>query len=526
MDLTDTIVGDLESIVPIQWAARNWTGPREEALSDIREETLDPEDWDGFRATAHEMLDRVIDFQAGVRGTPSWRPVPDSIERRFEEPVPETGSGERAAYDAFLELVMPYATGLHHPRWWGWAGGTGSPMGMMAALLGAGINSVPGCFNDGASRVEDQLLSWMKSLMGFPSDASGIVTSGGSMANIIGLTVARDARLGLDGATGLHALDGRPRMYASREVHSSVFKAAKLLGLGRDSVRLIDVDEAFRVRVGAMRGQIERDIAAGERPFVIIGTAGTINTGSVDDLNALADLAAEFGLWYHVDGAFGAMAALSPETRDMVRGLERADSLAFDFHKWMYVNYEAGCALVRDAGAHRRSFSAGGQYLEPLPRGVGSLPDMAASRGEQLSRGFKALKPWMMLREHGAAKFGRLVAQNVRQAKYFAELVDASDRFERVAPVALNIVAWRHADPALTGEQQDAVNRELLMRIHERGIAIPSSTVIDDRFALRVCICNHRSRRSDFDDFLVAAEEIVDDIRAAMDRRESRTVLQ
>ncbi len=486
-----------------------------EALPD--EETLDPDDWDGFRALAHEMLDRMIDFQAGVRGTPSWRPVPMEIERRFAEPVPVTGAGDRAAYDAFLEMVLPYPTGLHHPRWWGWAGGTGSPMGMMAALLGAGMNAVPGNFNDGPARVEAQLLDWMKSLMGFPQSASGIVTSGGSVANILGLTVGRDAKLGADAASGgIRALPWQPRLYASSEVHSSVFKAAKLIGLGRGAVRLVAVDDAFKVRVAEMRAAIERDIAAGDKPFLIVGTAGTINTGAVDDLDALADLADEFGLWYHVDGAFGAMAALSPETRGLVAGMQRADSLAFDFHKWMYVNYEAGCVLIKDADAHRRSFSAGGDYLKPLARGVGAQPDMAGGRGLQLSRAFKALKPWMMLRQHGAAKFGRLVVQNVRQARYFAGLVDASDRLDRVAPVELNVVAWRHADPALAPERQDRVNRELLMRIHERGIAIPSSTIIDGRFALRVCVCNHRSRREDFDALIEAAERIVEEIRQEM----------
>jgi glutamate/tyrosine decarboxylase-like PLP-dependent enzyme len=180
------------------------------------------------------------------------------------------------------------------------------------------------------------------------------------------------------------------------------------------------------------------------------------------------------------------------------------------------VNYEAGCVLFRDADAQRRSFSAGGDYLEALPRGAGSRPDIAGGRGLQLSRAFKALKPWMTLRQHGVEKFGRLVAQNVRQARYFAALVDASDKLDRAAPVELNVVAWRHADPELTAERQDHVNRELLMRIQERGVAIPSSTIIDGRFTLRVCICNHRSRQEDFDDLIAAAERIIEEIRAEM----------
>jgi glutamate/tyrosine decarboxylase-like PLP-dependent enzyme len=197
--------------------------------------------------------------------------------------------------------------------------------------------------------------------------------------------------------------------------------------------------------------------------------------------------------------------------------MARADSLAFDFHKWMFVNYEAGCVLVRDAAAHRRSFSAGGDYLAPLPRGTGSLPDMAAGRGLQLSRGFKALKPWMTIREHGIEKFGRLVAQNVRQTHYLGQLVARSRHLTQVAPIELNVIAFRFDDPSVAPEERDHVNRELLMRVQERGIAIPSSTVIGGRFTLRACICNHRSRKEDFDEFTQAADEIVAEILAERD---------
>ncbi|MGE3526924.1 MAG: aspartate aminotransferase family protein [Gemmatimonadales bacterium] len=477
------------------------------------EETLDPADWDAFRVLAHEMVDQLLHYQRDVRGTPAWRPVPEQVDARFREPVPEAGRGARGAYDDFLELVLPYPTGLHHPRWWGWAGGTGSPLGMMAAFLGAGMNAVPGNFNDSATRVEAQLLAWMKSIMGFPASAGGIITSGGSVANIVGLTVARDARAGADVINGgVRTAAGRLVLYASTEVHSSVFKAAKILGLGREAVRLIGVDDDFRIRLPELRARIAWDRRDGLVPFAIVGNAGAINTGAVDDLHALADIALDEDLWYHVDGAFGAMAALSAETRGLVAGMERADSLAFDFHKWMYVNYEAGCVLIKDADAHRRSFSAGGDYLAPLPRGTGSLADMAAGRGLQLSRGFKALKPWMSIREHGIEKLGRLVAQNVRQTRYLASLIDRSRHLTRVAPVALNVVAFRYEDAGTSPEKADALNRELLMRIQERGIAIPSSTVIGGRFTLRACNCNHRSRQEDFEDFVRAADAIVDEL--------------
>ena len=477
-------------------------------------ETLDPNDWDEYQELAHEMVDTMVDWLRTIRERPAWQPVPDSVHQRLREPVPAEGMGERAAWNEFRELVLPYPTGLSSPRWWGWAGGVGSPMGILASFLGAATNSVPGNFDDAASRVEEQVLDWMKQAMGFPADASGLVTTGGSEGNWAGLAVARQRafeKLGVDSVDRV----GSPLVfYASEEVHSSMNKAARLLGLGPGAVHSIGVDELARIRVDELRERIAQDRREGSIPFAIIGTAGTINTGGMDDLDALADLAAEEELWFHVDGAFGALAALSPEVRDRVRGMERADSVAFDFHKWMSVNYEAGCVLVRDAALHRRTFAGGGTYLAAQARGTGSQADKAADRGIQLSRGFKALKPWMMIKAYGLERFGRLVTQNVRQAEALAELIDASDLLDRARPVTLNIVAFRHENPGRSGEELDAINGELLMRIQERGIAIPSSTRIDGRLTLRACFCNHRTRRHDLDEFVHEAENVLREILA------------
>ena len=472
----------------------------EKMFEDPPEETLDPQDWEAFRGLAHQMVDQLLDAQRTVRERPAWRPVPQEVEARFREERPMKGAGADAAYGDFLELVLPYPTGNDHPRFWGWAGGTGSPMGMMAEMLAAGMNSVSGLFNDGAARVERQVVDWMKAALDMPADASGVFTSGGSVANLIALAVGRDARSGYDVTErGVGAEAGKLVLYASSETHSSIFKAAKLLGLGQDAVRVVPVDDRLEMDLTALASMVVRDREHGLRPFAVVGTAGTINTGSLDDLDGIADIAAREGLWFHVDGAFGAMAALSPETRGLVSGLARADSLAFDFHKWMYVPYEAGCVMIRDASAHRASFSVRAAYLDPLPRGTGAQPESTNQRSPQLSRGFKALKVWMMLKEHGFEKFGRLVAQNVRQATYLGGLVEAEPRLELMAPVALNVVPFRFAPRDLKSAALDDVNRELLMRIQERGIAVPSHTQVRGRFTLRVCICNHRSRREDFD---------------------------
>ena len=300
----------------------------------MREETLDPQDWEAFRALAHRMVDEMLDVQRTVRERPVWRPVPDAVDARFEEARPVDGQGAEATYEDFLELVLPYPTGTDHPRFWGWAGGTGSPTGMMAEMLAAGMNSVSGLFNDGAARVEEQVVNWMKDALGFPEDASGVLTSGGSVANLIALAVGRDARAGFDvSQRGVGAEQGKLVFYVSAETHSSMFKSAKLLGLGKDAVRVIPVDDALRMVVPELEAAIARDRREGLRPFAVVGTAGTINTGAIDDLQAIADVTAREALWFHVDGAFGAMAALSPRTRALVSGLERADSVAFDFHK-------------------------------------------------------------------------------------------------------------------------------------------------------------------------------------------------
>lgn len=480
------------------------------------EEGLDPEDWEGFRQLAHRMVDGMIDVQRDVANLPAWQAVPAEAEAFFATGAPAEGVGEAAVYEEFMRYVLPYPTGTLHPRFWGWVGGTGTPLGMMAEMLAAGMNSTAGQFNDSAARVEQQVLAWMKRALGFGPSSSGVMTSGGSVANLVGLAVGRDAMADYDvPSEGLAAGGEQLRLYASEQVHNSVLKAAQLLGLGRSAVRLLPVDHEFRLRPDALEDAIAEDRARGERPFCVVGTAGTVNTGAIDDLTAIADIAARERLWFHVDGAFGAMAALSPRLAPLVRGMERADSLAFDFHKWMYVNYEAGGVLVRDAAAHRRTFSAPASYLDRFPRGAAAQPDPTSARAPELSRGFRALKVWMTLRAYGLAKYGRLVEQNVAQARWLATRVDEARELERLAPVPLNVVCFRFAPEGVAEARLDAINAEILMRLQERGIAVPSSTRLDGRFALRAAITNHRSRRADFDALVVAVGDLGREIVAA-----------
>jgi aromatic-L-amino-acid decarboxylase len=302
-------------------------------------------------------------------------------------------------------------------------------------------------------------------------------------------------------------------VYASEEAHNSVDKAVALLGIGLDGLRRIPVDADFRIDLGALERAIAADREADVRPICVIGAAGTVNTGAIDDLERLADLCRREDLWLHVDGAFGALAALSPALRPLVRGVERADSLAFDFHKWFYMPIEVGCVLVRDAEAHRRTFSPPASYLASLDRGIASGPPPFAYYGPQLTRGFRALKVWISLKAYGVDKYARLIEQNVRQARRLESLVERDSRLELLAPVPLNVVCFRYVADGLDGGGLDGLNREILMRLQERGIAVPSSTVVRGSFAIRCAFTNHRTRRGDIDrlveSVVALGEEIV-----------------
>ena len=257
----------------------------------------------------------------------------------------------------------------------------------------------------------------------------------------------------------------------------------------------------YRIDLAALRASIDADRAAGRRPFCVVGTAGTVNTGATDDLVGLREVCDAEGLWLHVDGAFGALAALSPAHRDLVAGVDRADSLAFDLHKWMYLPFEAGCILVRDAAAQRAAFTLRPSYLQPVGRGPAARPMEFADIGIDLSRGFRALKVWMSLRHHGSDMFGRLIGQNIEQAHHLADLIGSEPELELLAPVAMNVVCFRYVPPdsRVVGGDLDALNTEVLLRLQESGVAVPSSTLLQGRFAIRVAITNHRSRRGDFD---------------------------
>jgi glutamate/tyrosine decarboxylase-like PLP-dependent enzyme len=483
---------------------------------DLPEETLDPADWEQFRKFAHGVVDDTISFLATLRERGAWVAMPDSVRASFCEPLPLEPAGAERAYAEFVDRVRPYPNGNLHPRFWGWVQGTGTPLAMLADLLASALNPHMAGFNQAPALVEEQVLAWLKELMGFPRDSSGVLVSGGSMANLIGLAVARTAKAGFDVREhGLQNYRG-PRLvfYASSETHGWCSKAAELLGLGNSAYRRVPVDANYRIDIEALRALIESDRREAMRPFCVVGNAGTINTGATDDLRALAKVCRDENLWFHVDGAYGALARLSEHLREIVAGIEGADSLAFDLHKWMYLPFEAGCVVVRDAEAHRRTFAANQKYFGDSDRGViaGGLP--FADRGIELTRSFRALKIWMSLKAHGVKKFSRLIEQNVAQAQYLVERIRAKHELELLAPVPLNVVCFRFHPPQFSESRLNSLNKELLLRLQESGVAVPSSTILNGKFAIRVAITNHRSRRADFDALLAAVLEIGREIAA------------
>ena len=471
-------------------------------------ETLDPTDWEAMRALAHRMVDDAVDYLAGVRDRPVWQPIPPDVAERLRQPAPHEPQGAEGAYADFVRDVLPYPMGNIHPRFWAWYMGNGSLQAALADFWASVMNSNLGGGSHAPVLVERQVIDWMKEALGFPADAGGLLLSGGSMANLVALAVARNVKAPYD--VRAQGVRGGPPLvvYASTEVHSCNQKAVELLGLGREALHKIPVLADYRIDLAALEAAIAADRAAGKQPICVIGSGGTVNTGAVDDLTALADLCEREGLWFHVDGAIGAIAVLAPGVRPFLHGIERADSVAMDLHKWLHMPFEAGCAIIRDRAAHRSTFALTPEYLTPDVRGVAGSNFWFSDYGVELSREFRALKVWMSIKEHGLDRFGRLMERNVAQAHYLAQLIAADDRLELLAPVVLDIVCFRHRLPGADDAAHNALNKEILLRLQERGIAAPSSTVLRGQYCIRVAIANHRSIDEDFAALAAAVVEI------------------
>ena len=465
-------------------------------------ETLDPEDWKAMRELGHRVVDDVLNYFQTTRERPAWQPVPADVAARLTAPAPLGPADPPVVYEEFLRDIMPYAMNTTHPRFWAWYMGSSTVMGALGDLLAATMNPNLGGGNHAAPLVEKQVIGWIRDMIAFPAEAIGLLTSGASMANFTALPVARNTACGYDvRCQGVRAAPGPLIAYASTEIHSCNQKAIETLGLGSDGLREIPVRADYTMDLSALERRVAADRDAGRVPFCVIATAGTINTGAIDDMNAIADFCAREKLWFHVDGAIGAVAVLADNVRDQLAGMERADSIALDLHKWMHIPFEAGCVMVRDASAHRESFALVPEYLqrEADGRGMASGSLWFSDYGLQLTRQFRALKVWLSIKEHGLERFGRMIARNVEQARYLGRLVEEADGLELTAPIGLDIVCFRFNPGGLGVEALNRLNQALLVELQESGIAAPSYTTLNDEYCLRVAISNHRSRFEDFD---------------------------
>jgi aromatic-L-amino-acid decarboxylase len=458
-------------------------------------ESLDPVDWAAFRAQAHLMLDDMLGYIEKIRERPVWHPIPDAVRARFHSSAPRVGEELAQVHAEFMQDVLPYAQGNVHPGFMGWVNGGGTPVGMVAEMLAAGLNANLGGRDHIPVEVERQVTAWVREIFGFPQGATGLFVTGTSMANLIAVLIARDAALGFEvRASGVAAQPRRLTAYTSNAVHGCVPKAMDIAGLGSDALRLIPTDSRFRIDLTALAVAIQRDREAGFTPFLVVGTAGTVNTGAVDDLAGLADLCRREKLWFHVDGAFGALARLAPDLAPKLDGIERADSVAFDFHKWGQAPYDAGFILVRDGEAHKNAFALPAAYLQRAQRGLAAGSPWPCDFGPDLSRGFRALKVWFTLKVYGTEALGASISRCCALARYLEDRIAATPELELMAPVELNIVCFRYR-----AEDTNRVNDAIVVALQESGVVAPSTTRIGGRTAIRAAIVNHRTSRAEID---------------------------
>ena len=460
---------------------------------------MDPKDWPGFRAEAHKMLEPALDQLEQVRDRP-WRPVPEEVRAGYAI----RGEGGDVV-DRITRDVLPYHGGNIHPRFWGWVQGSGLASDVIAGIAGAAINANVGGRDHGAVYMERALVDWTRAKMGMPEGASGVLTAGTSQATVIAFQAARVRAL--EGVRNSGQAGVRLTAYAGQGVHNATRKALELLGIGGDNLRLVPLVDG-QIDGDALRAMIAEDQSAGAVPFLLVGTAGSVDLGLFDDLEALADLAAEAGLWLHVDGAFGAWTRLADAPwRGLSDGIGRADSIALDFHKWMYVGYDCAMALIRDEDAHRAAFAARPAYLEGADRGLAGGDPWFCDYGIDLSRGNRALKVWTALEMHGEAAFAAAITDNCRMALYMAEQVGAARDMALGAPVASNVCVFT-ARADLSAEAQSELNSEIAQSLQESGEAVFSTTRIGGVVMLRAAITNHRTRAEDVDAALTAVARL------------------
>ena len=458
-----------------------------------------PSEWawsaDELRRIGYRTVDIIVEHLTRLREQPVFRPFPRDLAAAYQDAdPPEEGLAADVILDKFEQEIAPYPFGNGHPRFFGWVNPPPSVIGIFADALAAAMN--PSCAggNHAAIYVEREVVGWFRRILGFPAEAMGLLVSGGSMAALTALAVARHTKCPFDvRSRGLQSVASRLVVYRSGETHGCHQKAVELLGIGSDNLRTVDHDSSLRLVPAALDAAIRKDVEAGLTPLAVVANAGTVNTGAIDPIDEIGVICRRHDVWLHVDGAYGAPAVLSERYKSQLSGLEQADSIALDPHKWLYVPVEAGLVLVRDGAAMRAAFSLVPPYLRTDGdiEGVGG-PPWFSEYGFQQTRGFRALKVWMAVQYHGLAGHRKAIERDIDHARALAEALRAASDFQLFEPQGLSIVCFRYLPRAerATPEALDTINQLLLTRLQLSGRVFLSSTTIDGRFWLRACFVN------------------------------------
>lgn len=459
-----------------------------------------------FRAIGHKLVDDIADLFDGLPNRPvTTGKTPEEIRALLgaDASLPENGTDAKQLVERATRLVMDNSLYNAHPRFWGYITAGAVPVGVLGDLLASAVNPNVGgwVLSPLATELELQTVRWIAELLGYPRDCGGLLVSGGNMANFVGFLAARAAKSDEDLRTKgvASGANSRLRVYCSAETHTWVQKACDMYGLGTDATRWIPTDSDFRMNLTALRAKIAEDLKSGDRPFMVVGTAGSVSTGAIDPLPEIHTICREHDLWFHVDGAYGGFASCVPEVHDDIRGLALADSVAVDPHKWLYAPLEAGCALVRDPVKLHRAFSYRPKYYH-----LGDETTNLVEYGPQNSRGFRALKVWLQLQQAGRSGYVQMIREDIELAKYAYQLVAKHPELE-AATQSLSITTFRYVPGDLkssvgetkTEEYLNKLNEALLEEIESRGEIFLSPAVLHDRYHLRMCIVNFRTTLAD-----------------------------
>jgi len=477
-----------------------------------------------FRTLGHDLVEQLAEFLESLPERPVTRDQSPSAVRAaldVEGPLPEHGTDAGPLLAQTATRLFDHSLFNSHPRFFGYITAPAAPIGILGDFLAAAVNANVGgwMLAPAATEIESQTVRWIAELIRYPVPCGGLMVSGGNMANMVGFWAARAARAGWNvRETGMHGEGSRRlRAYGSAETHTWIQKAADLTGVGTSSVRWVPTDGDRRMDIDALRRTIEADLAAGDVPFIVVGTAGSVSTGAVDPLPALASLCKEYGAWFHVDGAYGGFAAASPEAPADLAGLSLADSVAIDPHKWLYAPLEAGCALVRDPEALRGAFSYHPPYYHFEEQATNYV-----DYGPQNSRGFRALKVWLALKHVGAAGYREMITEDIRLSRALADAVRATPELEWMTQ-DLSVTTFRFVPADLRARLHEtdverhleALNRALLDRLQRGGEIFVSNAIVSGRYALRACIVNFRTSLED----VQAVPEVVVRVGHEVDKR-------